>query len=393
MGEMHRGVETCTNHSTDAKEKKRSYLRFRLRLSRFWYIFSYFFTKFQQKGLPFYMGKFIHIGDAHLRSHIWSNIPSICGDAYMAISKVKQYSMDYGVDTLILSGDVFHSAKPTSADVSMLMDLASVFNTILYIEGNHEKSEPSWLSSLHDDRFVHLNSKGYYTGGCTFFGIDYVRSRDDMISKLTEVSAEEKGPDAIHVLVMHAGFQHMINFEGASVVSASDIPETIDQVLVGHIHKRRTVGKIHSPGPLFPQNWEEVGPCYVDLIETTSTGVNITPLDVTVREYHTFSITEIPEHIPNKSELPTVVRVTTSSPRDVIPTIDGCIVVPKVVGIVKEASTEIAVSSKTVEEAIMEEYDDPADGVLMCELYKSEDPREVINKLFNDHNIERRKLC
>jgi DNA repair exonuclease SbcCD nuclease subunit len=266
----------------------------------------------------------------------------------------------------------------------------------LYVEGNHEKTDPPWLASLNDDKFVHLNSKGYYKHGCSFYGIDYVRSRDDMLSRLSEISStssEEMEPSTASILVMHAGFQHMINFEGASVVSASDIPDGIDQVLVGHIHKRKTAGKIHSPGPLFPQNWEEVGPCYVDMIVTSNHGVTITPLDVTVREYHTFSITDVPEHIPNKSELPTVVRVTTSNHRDVIPAIDGCIVIPKVVGMVKESSTEIAVSSKTIEEAIMEEYDDPSDGVLMYELYKSDDPKEVINKLFNQHNIERRKLC
>lgn len=342
------------------------------------------------------MGKFIHIGDAHLRSHIWSNIPSINGDASMAISKVKAHAVDNGVDTLILSGDVFHSAKPTSSDVSMLMNLASVFDTVLYVEGNHEKSDPPWLASLDDSKFIHLDSKGYYKHGCSFYGIDYVRSRDEMLSRLSEISStssEEREPSTVNILVMHAGFQHMINFEGASVVSASDIPGSIDQVLVGHIHKRKTHGKIHSPGPLFPQNWEEVVPCYVDLIEPSDGVVNITPLDVTVREYHTFDISDIPEYIPNKSELPAVVRVTTSNPRDVIPSIEGCIVLPKVVSMVKESSTEIAVSSKTIEEAIMEEYEDPENGSLMYELYKSEDPKEVLNRLLNSHNIERRKLC
>lgn len=392
---MHRGVETCTIILLMQKKKSEAIYVFASG-SNVSGVFFLIFHKFSTKGLPFCMGKFIHIGDAHLRSHIWSNIPSICGDASTAISKVKTHAVTNGVDTLILSGDVFHSAKPTSSDVSMLMDLASVFETVLYVEGNHEKTDPPWLASLNDDKFVHLSSKGYYKHGCSFYGIDYVRSRDEMLSKLSEVSSsllDEYNQTTAHVLVMHAGFQHMINFEGASVVSASDIPDHIDQVLVGHIHKRKTHGKIHSPGPLFPQNWEEVGPCYVDLIESSDGVVSITPIDVTVREYYTFDIADIPEHIPDKSELPAVVRVMTSNPRDVIPSIEGCIVIPKVVGIVKEAGTDIAVSSKTIEEAIMEEYTDPENGALMYELYKSDDPREVINRLFNTHNIERRKLC
>lgn len=335
--------------------------------------------------------KFIHIGDAHIRSQTWANLPQVTGDASKAVDIITAHAKHEGIKTLVLSGDVFHSSKPTSADVGIFHKLISAFDKILYIEGNHEKAEPPWLDSLGSEsscEFIHLRSDVPVIVDIVHFcGIDYTRSRDELMSRLDDVRRVRLPV----VLVMHAGFKHMINFEGASNVSATDLDGIDCQVLVSHVHKRVTYKNIHSPGPLFPQSWEEVCPCYVDVITTDPWTID--KLDVTVRNYYTVSLKDLDGFTPDNSVLPSVVRVLTDDPKDIIPEIHGCIVVPVITGSsVDPGTSEVSVSSKTIEQAIMEDYEDPEDGLLMLELYKAESPKEFIDKFLTDNNISRRTL-
>ena len=333
--------------------------------------------------------KIIHIGDAHIRAQTWANIPRVSGDAYQACTLVKKHAADHSVDTLLLSGDVFHSTKPSSEDIRVFNYLISDFKQVLYIEGNHEKCDPPWLESFADKRIRQLSVVPDTSCGIKIFGIPYSRSSDELKVALNEVSTHEPGP--LDILVLHCGFKHMLNFEGASQLDATDVEFFPGKVLVSHVHKRRTYKNIHSPGPLFPQNWEEVGKCYVDLIDT-ATG-SIEALDVTVRDYHTVNADYAGKISAESSILPPVVRVLTSDPKQTVPDFDGCIVVPVVSGAgnTKEG-TQMKVTGKSIEEAIMDEYSDQEDGLLMIDLYNSDSPKDIIDKLLNDNNIERRKL-
>lgn len=333
--------------------------------------------------------KFIHIGDAHIRAQTWANVPMVTGDVSHAINIITTHAKHNGIKTLVLSGDVFHSSKPTSVDVQMFNKLIQGFKHVLYIEGNHEKADPPWLESLGDtSQLVHLQSAVPTRIEDTHFcGIDYTRSRDELMSRLDDVRRVRLPV----VLVMHAGFKHMINFEGASNISATDLDGIDCNVLVSHVHKRVTYKNIHSPGPLFPQSWEEVGPCYVDVITTDPWTID--KLDVTVRNYYTVNLKDLNGFSPDHSVLPSVVRVLTDSPKDIVPDISGCITVPVVTRVTEACDKcEIAISSKTIEQAIMEEFDDPEDGALMLELYKAESPKEFIDKFLTDNNIARRTL-
>ena len=89
--------------------------------------------------------RFIHIGDAHIREQTWANIPEVRGDAFKACSRVVEFATRENIDVLILSGDVFHSSKPTSRDLEIFNYLIEPFNYVLYVEGNHETAKPMWL--------------------------------------------------------------------------------------------------------------------------------------------------------------------------------------------------------------------------------------------------------
>lgn len=334
--------------------------------------------------------KFIHIGDAHLRDQTWANLSSVSGDALKACQKVHTYAVNNNISVIVLSGDVFHSSKPTSKDIDVFNHLIEPFTHVLFIEGNHETAKPMWLESLGHDNIIHLNPyQGLILDGVTFYGIDYSRSREDLLTGIENVM--KCHPTKKDFLVMHCGFQHMINFEGASQLGSSDVSAFPGTVLVSHVHKRKTYKNIHSPGPLFPQNWEEIGPCLVDIIDT-STG-EISGLDVTVRDYHVLSHTEVKTFVDTPKELPTVVRVIINDPNVPVPTIDKCIVVPSIAGTSDVSDSGVSeCKCMSIEEAIRAEYEDDDDSNIMIDLYRSDSPKDYIDRLLKDNNIERRSL-
>lgn len=336
--------------------------------------------------------RFIHIGDAHIREQTWANIPEVRGDAFAACTKVRDFATSEKIGVLVLSGDVFHSSKPTSRDLEIFNHLIEPFNYVLFIEGNHETAKPMWLESLNNDKLHHLTP--YYpkqVGDACFYGIDYARSRNDLLSALNKVSVLD--PDGVrNFLVMHCGFRHMINFEGASQLEASDVIGFPGTILVSHVHKRQTYKNIHSPGPLFPQSWEEVDSCYVDVIDTFTPTIG--SLDVTVRNYHTLKLSELKDFKDTPRELPTLIRVLTDDPKDVIPEVQGCIVVPVVTGKQEENGTgEVKAATMSIEDAIRAEYEDPEDSALMIDLFWAASPKDHLDELLKKNNIERRKLC
>lgn len=339
--------------------------------------------------------RFIHIGDAHIREQTWANIPEVRGDASKAVFKVVDYAISHKIDTLVLSGDVFHSSKPTSRDIEIFNSLVKPFDYVLYIEGNHERSDPPWLNTLNAyGNMRHLTPSGVTIGDTQFYGIDYTRSSDDTIQAVASVISDSM-KDPKPVLVMHCGFKHMINFEGASQIDATQVAPFKGLVLVSHVHKRKTYKNIHSPGPLFPQNWEEVGDCFVDLIDTDHCDIEdiVKTIDVTVRNYHTIKLEDVKTFKDTPRELPTLVRVLTNDPKDVIPEIKGCIVVPVITGKTNDGSAaENAVDVMSIDEAIMAEYEDKDDGSLMVDLFHSESPEEYIDKFLINNNIDRRHL-
>ena len=335
--------------------------------------------------------RFIHIGDAHIREQTWANIPEVRGDAFAACTKVRDFALSEKIDVLILSGDVFHSSKPTSRDLEIFNHLIEPFSNVLFIEGNHETAKPMWLESLNNDKLHHMtpycpNS----VGDACFYGIDYARSRNDLLSALDKVSVLD--PDGVsNFLVMHCGFRHMINFEGASQLDASDVSGFPGTILVSHVHKRHTYKNIHSPGPMFPQSWEEVVPCYVDVIDTYTPTIG--SLDVTVRNYHTLKLSELNGFKDTPRELPTLIRVLTDDPKDIIPEVPGCIVIPMITGkSTDDSSHEISLDVMSIDDAIMAEYDDPEDGRLMIDLFHSESPDKHIEDFLKSNNIDRRSL-
>ena len=334
--------------------------------------------------------KFIHIGDAHLRDQTWANLSAVSGDALKACQKVHDYALNNNISVIVLSGDVFHSSKPTSKDIEVFNHLIEPFTHVLFIEGNHETAKPMWLESLHNDKIIHLNQfQGLILDGAAFYGIDYSRSREELINGITNVL--KCMPTKKDFLVMHCGFQHMINFEGASQLGASDVSWFPGTVLVSHVHKRKTYRNIHSPGPLFPQNWEEIGPCFVDIIDT-DTG-EISGLDVTVRDYRVIGHSEVASFVDTPKELPTVVKVIISDPNVPVPVIPGCIVVPSITGASDVYGSSVSeCRCMSIEEAIRAEYEDDDDSNIMIDLYKSDSPKDYIDRLLKDNNIERRSL-
>ena len=96
----------------------------------------------------------LHIADAHVKQHIWTSCREVVGDAQLALKKAAEAAKEHSCSTLLLSGDVFDSTRPTAKDVDAVVNLCKKFSRVLYITGTHDNTDPPWVSVVPNA--VHL---------------------------------------------------------------------------------------------------------------------------------------------------------------------------------------------------------------------------------------------
>ena len=201
----------------------------------------------------------IFAADLHQTPRAWTNRWSIEGDAFYSLDQLTQYAEAHkdSCDGLVLGGDTTDSNTPDAATLHYVSEFMRRMREadipVYYINGQHDKGAYGY-SLLETYGGIHIDQRLTEIGGFQFYGLSY-RSRAELLEALAET------PECDY-LVLHCAFKHLLGFEGAWQLEASDVPEYIPNVLVGDIHIKdvSTFGKttIYSTGAAYACNSAEI---------------------------------------------------------------------------------------------------------------------------------------
>ena len=202
---------------------------------------------------------YIWVSDLHVKPASYYRKTLLTGDSFYAIDQIQKFALEKEVSSLIIGGDTYDTNAPSGEATNRIAEFIRVLmengTTVHYIEGNHDRvhknpylpnefyAEHRLLSSLGA---MPLDGAATLIDGVIFRGIDYCK-RDKLLARL-------EGLGKCDVLCLHAGFRHMLGFEGAFELTKDDIPDTVGKmVLVGHIHVNNSSSTandvmIHSSG-------------------------------------------------------------------------------------------------------------------------------------------------
>ncbi len=192
--------------------------------------------------------KVIHTADLHLgakNSKLPKDKASLMRDE--AIFNLKTFFekiKDY--DVVLISGDLFHSAKVANKIVKAFFDSVNKFEKpVIYIEGNHD--EKNILPENLPNNFINLSSLNYFSfGGVNFFSAN---------SSMNLVKGET------NILLLHGDID---NSQDNDYIDLSQFYDKhFDYIALGHIHQFKTINLNNSlvayPGSLFSNGFDECG--------------------------------------------------------------------------------------------------------------------------------------
>lgn len=272
------------------------------------------------------MNRFLTVlGDCHMQARTWANWPVLKGDSSLVLLKAAYGVAQAGHPAILTVGDVLDGNRPSSVDLHCVRHLIDSTSQFFHIPGNHDSVMPSFLDLFPSARMLKTTPSKltFRDGSVELFGIPYQSTIEAVKEKLFEISTVMENPATTYI-AMHQAFKHLLGVGNDDGITAEDVVDILGSdvhIIVGHVHKRHTLnliggtGWIHSPGALYPLDWEQARyePMYsvVDLL----TGA-INDIPVAVRRYEQldgtaegFNLRTALDRIPAPLDLPTAVRV------------------------------------------------------------------------------------
>lgn len=114
----------------------------------------------------------IMTSDWHLSEGAWSGPNTPKGDAFTALEYVAGLAKQWQIP-ILAAGDLFDELKPSSAVLSRTFDILRDCE-VLYIQGQHEKAYPPWLSLSGNRQIKHMHQQVARVGPFTVAGMDHV---------------------------------------------------------------------------------------------------------------------------------------------------------------------------------------------------------------------------
>lgn len=170
--------------------------------------------------------------DWHTDRRSWSRHPSATGDSLYALKQIVDVMVQYDC-ALIGAGDLFDVADPESYVVHSVLELVeSLPKELLFVQGQHERSDPPWLSL--SKKAIHLHGKSYKLGELLFAGWDYCPDFSKVHDELPECD----------ILVTHQVWQEFMHRSVGCTGKLAALPDRIRTVITGDFHKTKV---LHVP--------------------------------------------------------------------------------------------------------------------------------------------------
>jgi len=215
--------------------------------------------------------RFIHTADLHLDSPFkgLTHIPNhhykqMRNSTFFAFQQIIQYCLDYQVDFLLISGDVYdlqdHSLKAQVYFLNGLEKLNENGIQVYVVHGNHDavdqlKSWLNWPENVHFFSSDHVEVKSYRKQNkevARIFGRSYPTRA--FKENIVDQYKADKTADVFQIGLLHT------NVDGNSehdVYAPSSLKELLDSAMdywaLGHIHKKQLLSKRY-PTVVYPGN-------------------------------------------------------------------------------------------------------------------------------------------
>lgn len=356
--------------------------------------------------------KLFVVSDAHVKSRLWTNYAAVQGDSYAALDQIAQAASSE--DFLLSCGDLLDSNRPSSRDLTELSRFLSRFSSVLFINGNHDNADPSFVPVLCPNA-VQLGNTPVILGNLAVYGISWCNAKEAFFEALSEIrsSLDILSPDKLPVIAVHQAVSDFLSIDGASMCSAKDIQEILgprsNWVFCGdiHVHKKipfeDTGSFVFSPGPLVPQDIQQArhSQHYIQ-VDTDSRDMVVVP--VIVRDYvfikynGSMDLKSCLDGLEKTKPLPPLVMVETED-RSIIPASqiqrDDCIVVVRTERQLKAetALCETSVQTVSLMDAVTAEVEATAKPYaksllpLLSSLIQTEDPVELLHVLLQKWKV------
>lgn len=189
----------------------------------------------------------IFASDTHLSETIWKKFPNIVGDSFYSFDQIISLAKEDGF--LILAGDILDLPNPSSKVIHKLLEglnqLVSAGCFVLFVQGQHDMSDPPWLSVAASilgnnakDLFIHLDGRLFEHDGIVFGGLDY---RPDFRLPDSLVCSSDDG-----VLVLHQPWVEFLPC--GAYASLKDISGNWRHILTGDFHVTKVLDLTSSDG-------------------------------------------------------------------------------------------------------------------------------------------------
>ncbi len=184
--------------------------------------------------------KFIHTADLHLDSKI-ETLPSEKSktrreEIVRSFERMVDFAVENGVNAVIISGDMFDTARVTLKTKSRVINAINKAKTVdfLYLSGNHD--DDNFISSLEElpenlklfsDRWT-----AYEYGETTITGVKFTSHNVSTVYDTLELDENR-----VNIVAMHGQIVGYNSLEKAEVISIPKLKnKNVDYLALGHIH-------------------------------------------------------------------------------------------------------------------------------------------------------------
>ena len=201
----------------------------------------------------------VFFADAHLQDSAWST-RAVIGDAAFSLEQVITYAVNNQAKAVIGAGDLIdkqrNRAYPIREFFRQLDRLRVAGIPFYYIQGQHDRDNPTWLSA--HSHAQHLHGKLIEEDGVRVYGMDW-QPADKIHDEMAKI------PAGTAILVAHQVWGEFMGGVTTPEANFTDVP-VVETVFTGdlHVHRRlATNGKdgqaltVYSPGSTCKQSIDE----------------------------------------------------------------------------------------------------------------------------------------
>ncbi|MBI3033533.1 exonuclease SbcCD subunit D [Candidatus Woesearchaeota archaeon] len=226
--------------------------------------------------------KFAHMADCHIGS--WQRTPKLADASITAFMKAMDICAEEKVDFILISGDLFDTSMPAldklKEAVAKLKEIKDTGIPVYVIAGSHDYSptgktmldvlEKAGLftnvsRSFEEDGQLRFEFTVDRKTGAKIVGILGKKGGLEKHSYSSLLKKELEAEKGFKIFMLHSGIEEYKpkHLEQMEAIPLSSFPKGFDYYAAGHIHgvfsrEEPEYGLIAFPGPLFPNNFDEL---------------------------------------------------------------------------------------------------------------------------------------